>query len=166
MTFVARTDQANARVAIGIGSNLEGPEDQVRRAIDHILQQEWFLNGRASSPYKTKPMGPIDQPDYVNAVLIGRSKLSPENLLEELLRIEETAGRVRVERWGPRILDLDILMFSDRIVNIEGLEIPHPGMASRSFVLEPLCEVAPDWLHPITGLTVQDMLNNLQHESE
>ncbi len=149
------------KVAIGIGSNLNEPRTQVHQAIEQLFEQEWFLNGQASALYRTKAVGPIPQPDYVNAVVTGETSLSAEKLLDALNQLEVEAGRLRVEHWGPRVLDLDILMMSDLVIDSDRVKIPHPEMGKRAFVLGPLCALAPDWLHPLSGLSVQDMLNNL-----
>jgi len=148
-------------VAIGIGSNLEDPEAQVRRAIARLFEKSWFSKCEPSPLYRSKALGPIEQPDYVNAVVVGKTYLTAEALLDALNQMEEEAGRFRVEHWGPRVLDLDILMMGDQIIESDRLKVPHPEMSKRGFVLRPLCALAPDWLHPESGLSVQDMLNNL-----
>ena len=129
---------------IGLGSNLSEPIEQVKKAakaIEEIVQSEVIS---VSSLYLSKPMGPQDQENYINAVLALKTSLSAIELLDALQAIENEAGRVRKEnRWGARILDLDIILFGNEIINTERLTIPHYGMSEREFVLVPLAEIAP-----------------------
>lgn len=136
---------------IGIGSNLRDPQQQVRDAFEALGQvRETEL--RSQSPlFSTPPMGPPNQPDYINAVAEVRTRLEPRALLEELQAIELAAGRRRVIRWGPRVLDLDLLTYGEEIVTEPGLEIPHPGIRHRNFVLLPLLSVAPELKIPGLG---------------
>ena len=129
---------------VGLGSNLENPATQVASAIDRIAMIPECSLQSASSLYRSRPMGPADQPDFVNAVACLLTKLPARQLLGELLAIEIAAGRRRDgERWGPRVLDLDLLMYGQRQVEAPGLTVPHPGIAERNFVLFPLREIAP-----------------------
>ena len=134
------------RVFLGLGSNLGDPERQVRRACRELesLPRSAFVS--CSSLYRSHPLGPQDQPDFVNAVAELRTELDPESLLAELQRIEVSHGRVRGgQRWGPRPLDLDLLLFGDRVIRSALLTLPHPGLSERAFVLYPLLEIAgPD----------------------
>lgn len=137
---------------IGIGSNLEGPEGQVKLAIADLglLPASQLL---AVSPlYLSSPLGPVDQPDFVNAVAVLATRLVPRALLSALQGIEQAHGR-RPDglRWGPRPLDLDILLFGEALIEEPGLKVPHPEMAHRAFVLVPLGDIAPADLH-IPGL--------------
>ncbi len=143
---------------IGVGSNLAEPERQVRdglRALDAV--EKTTLLGQ-SSCYRTAPMGPQAQPDYINAVAQIYTGLDPHTLLEQLLAIEARQGRVRSgKHWGPRVLDLDLLVYGNARIEDPRLTVPHPGIAERRFVLVPLMELAPD-LH-IPGLaSVEEML--------
>ncbi|WP_114326270.1 2-amino-4-hydroxy-6-hydroxymethyldihydropteridine diphosphokinase [Candidatus Colwellia aromaticivorans] len=134
---------------IGLGSNLSEPVKQVQAAIDEIktLAQSHVIN--VSSLYLSKPMGPQDQDDYINAVLALETKLTPLELLDALQSIENKAGRVRKENhWGARILDLDIILFGNEIISTERLIVPHYGMKKREFVLLPLAEIAADLMLP------------------
>lgn len=129
---------------IGLGSNLSEPIKQVNNAIKAIekIEQSQVIN--VSSLYLSKPMGPQDQDDYINAVLALQTSLSATELLDSLQTIENDAGRIRKKnRWSARILDLDIILFGDQIINSERLTIPHYGMTEREFVLLPLAEIAP-----------------------
>ncbi len=128
---------------VGVGSNLTNPVAQVREAIEALSD----LSGgefTTSSLYRSPPMGPANQPDYLNAVVHIETELPAEDLLHKLQAIEQQQGRVRGERWGARTLDLDLLLYSDLVLNTEFLILPHPGIALRDFVLVPLNEIAPD----------------------
>ncbi|WP_018935093.1 2-amino-4-hydroxy-6-hydroxymethyldihydropteridine diphosphokinase [Thioalkalivibrio sp. ALJ24] len=130
---------------IGIGANLGDPVAQVRDAFVRLARElpDTRLTGR-SRLYRNPPMGPPDQPDYVNAVARLQTRLSPRELLHALQAIEQRCGRVRDgQRWGPRLLDLDLLLFGDRELDEPGLAVPHPGAAERDFVVLPLLELAP-----------------------
>jgi 2-amino-4-hydroxy-6-hydroxymethyldihydropteridine diphosphokinase len=143
---------------IAIGSNLASPEDQVRTAIDELAaipNSEMILS---SSLYRSKPMGPQDQPDFINAVAVLLSQLDPAELLRELKQVENRHGRERdTQRWGPRILDLDLLVFGRHVIESDALTVPHPGIPSRNFVLLPLHEIAPYLEIPGSG-TVTKLL--------
>lgn len=136
-------------VFVGLGSNLADPRRQVQIAVDELAALQSTRLSAVSSLYRSAPMRglgvPPDQPDYINAVARLESALPPEALLDALQSIETRHGRVRSgERWGPRTLDLDILLYGDRCIDTPRLQVPHPGMAERSFVLHPLAEIAPD----------------------
>ncbi|MFT5758076.1 MAG: 2-amino-4-hydroxy-6-hydroxymethyldihydropteridine diphosphokinase [Alteromonadaceae bacterium] len=134
---------------IGLGSNLSDPQTQIVNAIDAIAQIDNSSIEAVSSLYYSRPMGPQDQPDYMNAVLSLNSNLPALVLLDALQAIENKSGRVRKdERWGARILDLDILLYGSDIINTERLTIPHYGIKSREFVLLPLAEIAPELYLP------------------
>ncbi|WP_286234521.1 2-amino-4-hydroxy-6-hydroxymethyldihydropteridine diphosphokinase [Thalassotalea sediminis] len=134
---------------IGIGSNLSNPAKQIQRAIDQLKQHDMFTVNAVSSLYCSQPMGPQDQPDYMNAVACIDTSLSPVALLDALQMIEKNAGRVRKgDRWGARILDLDILLYDLDVINTERLVVPHYGMKDREFVLIPLAEIAPTLILP------------------
>jgi len=129
---------------IGLGSNLSEPIEQVKNAVKQIEKIAQSQVTAVSSLYLSKPMGPQDQNDYINAIIALNTSLSAIELLNALQAIENEAGRVRKEnRWGARILDLDIILFGNEVINSERLTIPHYGMAEREFVLLPLVELAP-----------------------
>ena len=134
---------------IGLGSNLENPAQQIQDAVFAIKSIEKSEIKTLSSLYYSRPMGPKDQPDYMNAVAEITTVLSPLSLLDELQSIENLAGRVRKDnRWGARILDLDILLFDNEIINHERLTVPHYGLELREFVLLPLAEISPELILP------------------
>lgn len=139
---------------IGLGSNLSQPIKQVQAAISEIEKIVQSNIVKVSSLYLSKPMGPQDQDDYINAVLAIETTLTPLELLNTLQNIENKAGRVRKEnRWGARILDLDIILFGNEIINTERLVVPHYGMKEREFVLIPLAEIAADLILPANTAT-------------
>ncbi len=133
---------------IALGSNLENPGEQLQRAVDEIDSEQNIRLLRCSKLYRTDPVGPPDQPDYCNAVVEIETKLAPEPLLDTLQAIENKHGRVRTVRWGPRTLDLDILLYGNQIIKTERLTVPHCQMHLRGFVLYPLNDIAPDLVIP------------------
>lgn len=151
-------------VYIGLGSNLSKPIAQVNKAITNIKQLPQSQVIKISSLYLSKPMGPQDQDDYINAILAIETTLSAIALLDALQGIENSAGRVRKDnRWGARILDLDIILFGNDIINTERLTIPHYGMTKREFVLLPLAEISPELTLPdgdSVKLLSQNIANN------
>ena len=149
------------RAYVGLGSNLDDPVAQVRSALDELGELPHTLRVAQSSLYRSPPMGPAGQPDYVNAVAVLDTGLEPRALLRELQAIEARHGRVRgAERWGPRTLDLDLLVYGDWCSSDPGLTVPHPGIGERPFVLWPLLEVAPGLRVPGLGV-VRDLVRGL-----
>lgn len=154
-----RVDERDAY--IGIGSNLDDPQRQVRSAIDALarLPDSRFL--RASRLFRTPPWGRTDQPAFVNAAAAVSTRLAPRALLDALLAIERAHGRHRdATRWGPRVLDLDILLYGDTSIAEPGLEIPHPHLAERAFVLLPLADLDPGLTVPGRG-RVSELLQHV-----
>lgn len=153
-------------VFVGLGANLHEPLEQLKSAAHALRLIPNTQLVAMSSFYGSKPMGPQDQPDYVNAVAQLTTSLTPHQLLDALQDLEQTQGRTRkAERWGPRTLDLDILLFAEYILNDERLTVPHYGMHLREFVLYPLAEIAPE-LHipthgPLSSLLAKVPLNGL-----
>ena len=132
------------RAYIGLGSNLTSPLQQVRHAIAELAQLPASRLRAVSRLYRTAPMGPADQPDYINAVACIDTRLAPLALLDALQALEQHHGRVRgAVQWGPRTLDLDLLLYGDALIDEPRLTVPHPGMGERGFVLIPLAEIAP-----------------------
>lgn len=131
-------------VYIGIGSNLDNPLAQVTRATRSLTQLPDSQVVAVSSMYRSAPLGPADQPDYINAVVWLRTSLSALTVLEQCQSIEREQGRIREgERWGPRTLDLDLLLYGEKIIKSDRLVVPHPGLHERGFVLYPLYEINP-----------------------
>lgn len=143
---------APVRCYVGLGSNLDGPVLQVRRGLTALAALPDTEVIQPSSLYRSPPMGPPGQPDYVNAVCALATRLPAPRLLAHLHGIEDRHGRVRGPlRWGPRILDLDLLLYGDAELSLPDLTVPHPGLAERAFVLYPLLEIAPDLEVPTLG---------------
>ena len=150
-----------ATAYIGLGSNLENPEQQIRSAVEALKSIEETVMFDISALYYSRPMGPQDQPDYMNAVACLETSLSPIALLDALQKIENLAGRVRKDnRWGPRVLDLDILLFDNKVINSERLVVPHYGLKNREFVLIPLNEIAPKLCLP-DGDIIENLSKNI-----
>jgi len=138
----------SSRVYIGIGSNLENPLNQLKAAVTALraIPGTQFL--AISNIYQTAPIGPAGQPDYTNAAALLETKLTPEALLDELQKIELDQGRVREIRWGPRTLDLDIILYAGMTIRTARLTVPHIEMENRNFVLIPLSDIAPELTLP------------------
>lgn len=146
---------------IALGSNLASPLDQVNAAITAIGEIPQSRIVAVSSLYRTPPLGPQDQPDYLNAAVALETELAPEALLDHTQRIELQQGRVRkAERWGPRTLDLDIMLFGELTLNTPRLTVPHYDMKNRGFMLWPLFEIAPECVFP-DGTSLRSVLAQL-----
>jgi 2-amino-4-hydroxy-6-hydroxymethyldihydropteridine diphosphokinase len=128
---------------VAIGSNLDGPGEQVANAVERLRALPAIRVEAVSRLYRTRPMGPKDQPDFVNAAAGLLTRLAPRELLDALLDTERTMGRVREARWGPRRIDLDLIWMVGAPVREPGLTLPHPGVSMRNFVLYPLADIAP-----------------------
>jgi 2-amino-4-hydroxy-6-hydroxymethyldihydropteridine diphosphokinase len=147
---------------IGIGSNMCDPAARCRDAVRRLGEVPEIRLLRSSSLYRTEPVGPRDQPWFINAVAEIRTGLRPQGLLAALKGIEREMGRIEGPRWGPRVMDLDLLLYGQEVLAEEGLAIPHPEMHRRRFVLEPLCELASYVIHPAFGVSVRGLLDRLQ----
>ena len=145
------------RCYIGLGSNLDDPAAQLRSALEQMQEIPHTTQVACSSFYASAPVGPGEQPDYVNAVARLDTELAPEALLDALQAIENRHGRERTLRWGARTLDLDILLYGNQQLDCARLCVPHPRMAERNFVLQPLAELAPDLSMP-DGTALQTLL--------
>lgn len=157
----AITERYPVLAYIGLGANLGDPPRQLEKALELLNAVEEVEVLRVSSFYRNPPLGPPDQPWYVNAVAKIRTRLAPEELLRVLRQVEEAMGRVRGERWGPRLIDLDLLLYDGEVVAVGELAVPHPEMHRRAFVLVPLAEIAPQAWHPVLQKTAQDLLKEL-----
>lgn len=149
-----------ARCAIALGSNIGDSRAILDRAIGILAEISGISLKAQSSWYKTAPVGP-PQPDYINGCALLEVALTPQELLAVILDVEKQFGRVRQERWGPRTLDIDIILFDDIILETPNLEIPHPRMRDRAFVLVPLAEIVPDWIEPVSGFAIAQLLLGL-----
>jgi 2-amino-4-hydroxy-6-hydroxymethyldihydropteridine diphosphokinase len=139
---------------VGIGSNLQSPRDRVLEAIERMSTLDATRIVLRSQLYLTRPMGPLDQPDYINAAVGLLTQLSVRELLTGLLGIERSMGRDRQERWGARVIDLDLLWMIDSAIDEPGLTVPHPGVSTRNFVLYPLADIAPTIKIPRVGIVL------------
>ncbi len=146
--------------AIALGSNLGDSLDILEKTLQIFDQLPEIHLKSHSQWYQTAPIGP-PQPDYLNGCAILETQLVPDKLLQTLLNIEQQSGRVRRERWGPRTLDLDLLLYGDLILKTDTLQIPHPRMTQRGFVLVPLAEIAPNWVHPVTKKAIIQLLDGV-----
>lgn len=145
---------------LGLGANLNAPLAQLQAALKRLHESSQVQLLACSSFYASKPMGPQDQPDYVNAVAAIQTDLTPNALLTLVQQIELEAGRVRGRRWGERPLDIDILLYDDVCMTSDILSIPHPGLEKREFVLIPLAEIAPELCLP-NGKSIADLAANI-----
>jgi 2-amino-4-hydroxy-6-hydroxymethyldihydropteridine diphosphokinase len=144
---------------LGLGTNLGDRAGNLEAAVAGLSR---FLDVTGqSSIYETAPMYVEDQSPFLNMVLAAETGMAPEPLLSALKQLERRLGRVPGERFGPRVIDLDILFYADRTISAPGLEIPHPRLAERAFVLVPAAEIAPDWRHPASGHTVRELAARL-----
>ena len=152
-------------VYIGLGSNLNNPEQQVTQACAEIAALKLVTLTKISSLYQSPPLGPVDQPDYINAVAEIATSLTPEELLTELQAIENKHQRVRTaQRWTARTLDLDILLYGEKVIKSKNLVIPHLGLYERAFVLYPLLEIAPELAIPGRG-SIRELVQNCERGS-
>lgn len=149
-----------ALVAVALGANLGDRAASLGRAIDALGV---VLSGlRVSSLHQTAPVGvPLPHPDYLNAAVVGRTSLAPRDLLDALLAIERRLGRTRPGPGAPRLIDLDLVLYGDRVIDEPGLQVPHPRFRERAFVLRPLAEIAPGMRDPVSGRTVAELVRQL-----
>ncbi|MEK6528974.1 MAG: 2-amino-4-hydroxy-6-hydroxymethyldihydropteridine diphosphokinase [Nitrospirota bacterium] len=147
---------------LSIGSNLGNREENCEKAISHLAKKGIKVLKR-SSFYETEPWGIKDQRKFINMAVETETVLTPVELLKTLKAIETELGRQKDIHWGPRIIDLDILLYDNLLIKTENLEIPHPGIKDRGFVLKPLSEIAPDKIHPILKKSVKVLLSELKY---
>jgi 2-amino-4-hydroxy-6-hydroxymethyldihydropteridine diphosphokinase len=146
-------------IGLGLGGNVGDPVRALRAALDALAARGIAEIDKVSSVYRTAPWGGVPQPDYANACAIGRTALAPFDLLDAIKRLERDLGRVETVRWGPRVIDIDILYYGDLALQDERLVIPHRDLLNRAFVLIPLAEIAPDLV--IAGRRVADAARDL-----
>ncbi len=153
------------RAYLSVGSNLGDRAGYIENGVRMLSQARGCVVEQVSALLETKPYGVENQPDFLNGVVQLRTMLGPEELLAQLRRIEDGEGRERVAHWGPRTLDLDILFYDDMVIDSEKLQVPHPDMQNRKFVLEPLAQLAPWMRHPLSHKTVRQMLEEVSKPS-
>ena len=154
-----RTKLGPVKVYLGLGANLDDRQGNLLRAVE--LLSQWGQIEELSSLYETEPVGYLDQPPFLNAACQLMTTLTAEELLAVAKNIEATLGRIQSFRNAPRPIDIDILFYGEQVINSPQLTIPHPRLEERAFVLVPLAEIAPDLVHPVNGLTVQEMVQRL-----
>ena len=150
---------------IGMGSNLEKPVARCREATEYLSAIKGCRVLRHSSYYRTEPVGLLNQDWFINAVIEMRATLPAALLFEELQKIEKHMGRSKVAKWGPRIIDLDLLLYGQEVIQSADLTVPHPELHKRRFVLAPLCEIAPYVIHPAFGVSISGLMKRLQDKS-
>lgn len=151
-----------ALVAVGLGSNLGDRREALQLAVNEL--KDYVDDFRISAVYETEPLHVVEQPRFLNACCTGRSVLPPRPLLQRLHLIERRAGRERRTRFGPRTLDLDLLLYGDEVIDEPGLRVPHPRMHERAFVLVPLLDILPDWTHPALRRTVAELAASVSRD--
>ena len=144
---------------LGLGSNLGRREQNLQRAVG--LLERVAAPAAVSSVYETRPWGYVDQPDFLNLVCRVDTTLSPEELLRATQAVEVLIGREPTFRYGPRVIDVDILLYGDRIIDSDCLRVPHPRLCERAFALAPLAEIAPALVHPELGMSIRELLEQL-----
>jgi 2-amino-4-hydroxy-6-hydroxymethyldihydropteridine diphosphokinase len=152
-------------VYVGIGSNLGNRRKNCNRAVK-LLEEKGIVVKKRSSVYETEPWGVKEQPLFLNMAVEIETALPPRKLLDIIRDIEKEVGRERTFHWGPRIIDLDILLYNNRVILERQLKIPHPFLHRRAFVLKPLDEIAPDIMHPVLKISVHEMLQRIEHRAE
>jgi 2-amino-4-hydroxy-6-hydroxymethyldihydropteridine diphosphokinase len=154
-----RTKPGPVKVYLGLGANLGDRQGNLLRAVE--LLSQWGQIEELSSVYESEPVGYLEQPPFLNAVCQLTTTLTAEELLAVDKNIEAALGRIQSFRNAPRPIDIDILFYGEQVINSPQLTIPHPRLEERAFVLVPLAEIAPDLVHPVSGLTVQEMMQRL-----
>mgnify|MGYP001626246962 CR=1 FL=1 len=148
-------------VYVAFGSNLGDRKSNILLAIDEMKKKSMeFL--RISPMYETEPYGLKDQPKFINCAALVKTSYAPMELMDTLLDIEKSLGRVRTTKWGPRVIDIDIIFYDNRMINFVDLIIPHPDMQNREFVLKPLADIAPNYVHPKLKKSVVELLNEIE----
>lgn len=160
-THFNQSKKQENNVAVALGSNLGDSLAILENAIQTLSKTPGITLNSYSSWYRTKPIGP-EQPDYLNGCALLKVELTPQKLLEILLDIEKQFKRVRLEHWGPRTLDLDLILYDDLILDTPNLQIPHPRMRERAFVLVPLAEIAHNWIDPVSGQAIAKLLEEVE----
>lgn len=152
-------------VFLSLGSNVGNRAANLASAFQHI-QKEIGKVAKKSHLYETEPWGNKDQDAFYNQVIMVNTTLEPRDILAAITKIERAMGRERSEKWGPRIIDIDILFYGKRVIRDKGLEIPHPDLHKRGFILAPLLEIAPDYVHPILSKQIDELYMECEDPSD
>lgn len=165
MFRLKRTGENRRMILIGLGSNIGDREKNIITAIQQLAKQNEIRIEKISSLYETQPVGITDQPDFLNGAISIATNLSPRNLLKVCLQVEKQMGRIRDQRWGPRNIDIDLLVYDDHVIMDEVLSIPHPRLHERSFVLIPLQEIIGD-IPIYQGQTPGELLAKIDEQND
>jgi 2-amino-4-hydroxy-6-hydroxymethyldihydropteridine diphosphokinase len=149
---------------ICLGSNLNKPEEQLQKALKYLREKCYFKVLQAGTPIVSKPYGYTDQPDFVNQLLQVETLLTAQELLCFVKSAEKELGRVDTFKWGPRTIDIDIILYENEIIKTDDLQIPHPGIVDREYLLKLLSELIPDYIHPELNKTIKELYSNFHKE--
>ncbi|WP_297453462.1 2-amino-4-hydroxy-6-hydroxymethyldihydropteridine diphosphokinase [Persephonella sp.] len=151
------------KIFLALGSNIGNRQENINQAIRFLSKE--ITDIKRAPIYESKAVGYEDQPDFLNTVISGYTDLSPEELLNFVKKVEKQTGRIKRFRWGPREIDIDIIFYGNLVIEKDNLIIPHPRIQERDFVLKPLCDLEPEFIHPVLKKTVLELLNNLKEKS-
>ncbi len=151
-----------SEVIFGLGSNLNKPVMQLQNALNNLSM--YFALQKVSNTYKSQSLLKDNQEDYYNIAVLAKTDKTPQEILSITQKIEKDMGRIKLKKWGERVIDIDIIDYNREIFKSDNLEIPHNQMIYRSFVLKPLQDIMPDYIHPELKISVQDMINNLKDD--
>lgn len=151
-----------SEVIFGLGSNLNNPVMQLQNALNNLSM--YFALQKVSNTYKSQSLLKDNQEDYYNIAVLAKTDKTPQEILSIIQKIEKDMGRIKLKKWGERVIDIDIIDYNREIFKSDNLEIPHNQMIYRSFVLKPLQDIMPDYIHPELKISVQDMINNLKDD--
>ena len=155
---------STATVYLGLGSNLQNPADQIKRAINMIDDSPQTFNFDHAPFYQSKAWGNTDQPDFINTAVKFKTSLTPNQVIQFCQEIETMMGRKRYEKWGPRIIDIDLLLYDDLVLDTPDLKIPHPYLHERAFVLKPLLDLNPKLTHPLLNKTLESFAKKIKSD--
>lgn len=151
-----------SKVVFGLGSNLNNPVMQLQTAVEKL--GSYFALQRVSHIYKSQSLLKDNQEDYYNIALLAETDMLPQEVLSITQSIEKDMGRIKLTRWGERVIDIDIIDYNYEVIKYDNLEIPHNQMVYRSFVLKPLKDIMPEYIHPVLNVSVQDMINSIEDD--
>lgn len=151
-----------SEVIFGLGSNLNNPVMQLQNALNNLSM--YFALQKVSNTYKSQSLLKDNQEDYYNIAVLAKTDKTPQEILSITQKIEKDIGRIKLKKWGERVIDIDIIDYNREIFKSDNLEIPHNQMIYRSFVLKPLQDIMPDYIHPELKISVHDMINNLKDD--